>query len=87
MLFAKILLNVFILLSSFFIGAFVGGISGLALGWLLALGYERQGPSDPGDAPAYVAMGLALMGACLGAVAGLIVGIVLCVRRARRDAV
>lgn len=65
-------------------GAAVGCIGGLSLGWLLALGYHRQGPSDPGDAPAYVAIGLMLLGACLGAITGLAIGIIFCVRLARR---
>jgi len=86
MLVVNILRYFFISLVSLVIGAFVGCVGGLALGWLLALGYERQGPSDPGDAPAYVALGLMLLGGCLGAVAGLIVGIILCVRSARRNA-
>jgi hypothetical protein len=73
---------IFISLVCLVIGGFVGCIGGFALGWLLALGYERGGPSDPGDAPAYVALGLMLLGGCLGAVAGLVVGIVLCVRSA-----
>jgi hypothetical protein len=38
-------------------GAAVGCIGGLSLGWLLALGYHRHRPSDPADAPAYVAIG------------------------------
>ena len=67
-------------------GAAAGCISGLALGWVLAIGYHRRGPSDPGDAPAYVTMGLMLAGACLGAVVGLAISIVLCVRLARRKA-
>jgi hypothetical protein len=67
-------------------GAAVGGIGGLLLGWLLALGYHRQGPSDPGDAPAYVAIGLTMVGAFLGAIAGLTIAIIFCVRLARRKA-
>jgi len=45
-------------------GATAGCIGGLALGWLLSLGCHRHGPSDPGDAPVYVAMGLTAVGAC-----------------------
>jgi hypothetical protein len=64
-------------------GAVVGCIGGFALGWVLALGYHKRGPSDPADAPVYVAIGLMLFGACLGAFIGLVVGIILCVRTAR----
>jgi len=67
-------------------GVAVGSVGGLSLRWLLALGYHRQGPSDPGDAPAYVAIGLTLLGACLGAIVGLVVGIIFSVRLARRKA-
>jgi len=67
-------------------GAVVGCIGGLSLGWLLALGYRKHGPSDPGDAPLYVGMGLMLVGACLGAVIGFTIGIIYCVRLARRKA-
>ena len=68
------------------IGAFVGCLGGLALGWFLAFGYERRGPSDPGDAPAYVALGLMLLGGCLRAIAGLVFGIIWSVRSARSNA-
>lgn len=67
-------------------GAGVGCIGGLSVGWLLALGYHKQGPSDPGDAPAYVAIGLMLLGACLGAITGFATGIIFCVRLTRRKA-
>ena len=67
-------------------GTVVGCFGGLSLGWLLALGYHKHGPSDPGDAPAYVAIGLMLAGACLGAAIGFIIGIVFCVRSARQKA-
>jgi hypothetical protein len=86
MLVVNILRYFFVSLVSLVIGGFVGCLGGLALGWLLALGYEGRGPSDPGDAPAYVALGLMLLGGCLGAVAGLIVGIVLSVRSSRSNA-
>lgn len=65
-------------------GATAGCIGGLALGWLLSLGYHRHGPSDPGDAPVYVAMGLTAVGACVGAITGFIIAVVYCVRLARR---
>jgi positive regulator of sigma E activity len=66
------------------VGAIAGGIGGLSLGWLLAFGYRRHGPSDPGDAPVYVTMGLVLVGACVGAILGFIIGIIYSVRLARR---
>ena len=67
-------------------GAAVGCVGGLSLGWLLGLGYHRRGPSDPGDAPVYVAIGLTMLGACLGAIVGLVLGIIYSVRLARRKA-
>ena len=83
----NILRYFFLSLMCLVVGAFVGCMGGLGLGWLLALGYEKQGPSDPGDAPAYVGLGLMLMGGFLGAIAGLIIGIILCVRLARRNVI
>jgi ABC-type antimicrobial peptide transport system permease subunit len=65
-------------------GSLTGGIGGLLLGWLFSFGYHRQGPSDLGHAPVYVAMGLVLVGACVGAIVGLIIGAIYSVRLARR---
>jgi len=66
-------------------GAIMGCLAGLALAWLLALRYHRHGPSDPADAPVYVAMGLMLVGACMGAITGFIIAVVYGVRLARRS--
>jgi hypothetical protein len=82
----NILAYVCISLAGLLAVAVVGCIGGLSLGWLPALGYHKQGPADPADAPVYVAMGLMLVGACLGAVTGFIIGIIICVRVARRKA-
>ena len=57
-------------------GAVVRSFGGRVLRWLLALGYHRQGPSDPADAPVYVLIGLVMLGAFRGAVARFVVGIV-----------
>jgi len=65
-------------------GAEAGCIGGLVLGCLLAQGYHRHGPSDPSDAPVYVAMGRLLVGACLGAITGFIIAVLYGVRSARR---
>jgi ABC-type antimicrobial peptide transport system permease subunit len=65
-------------------GVAVGSVGGLSIAWLLALGYHRQGPSDPGDAPVYVALGLTLLGAFLGAIVGLVVGIIVSLRARRK---
>lgn len=54
------------------------------LGRVLALGFRRHGPCDPGDASLYVAMGLVEIGACVGAITGCIIAVVYCVRLARR---
>lgn len=67
-------------------GGVVGCIGGLSLGWLLALSYHKHGPSDPADAPVYVAIGLTLVGACLGAVIGFAIGVIYCVSLKRRKA-
>ena len=70
-------------LAGVLVGAVVGCLGGFLLGWLLALSYHKHGPSDPGDAPVYVALGLMSVGACVGAVVGLAVGIIVCVRLTR----
>ena len=49
-----------------------------------ALGCHRHRPSDPADAPVYVAMGLMLVGACVGAITGLIIAVVYGVQVARK---
>jgi hypothetical protein len=66
------------------IGAIAVGVAGLLLGLLMARGYTRRGPSDPGDAPVYVAMGLTLFAAAAGAIIGFIAGVGWCVVLARR---
>ena len=69
------------------LGAIAGGACGLSLGWFLGLGYQRQGPHDPGDAPVYVTMGLIMVGLCVGAIVGLIIGIRNSVRLPRRTTI
>ena len=80
----KIFPYVRILVTSILVGAGVGIFAGFSVGLYLMLSYHKQGPNDPADAPAYVAMGLMLLGACLGAIVGLTVGTINCVRLARR---
>lgn len=67
----KFLTYISISLLGLFAGAIVGALGGMVLGWFLALSYHKHGPSDPGDAPAYVTLGLIFVGACLGAIVGL----------------
>lgn len=67
-------------------GTMVGVIGGWALGWFLALDYHKRGPADPTDAPAYVALGLMMLGSLVGALVGLVFGIVLSMRLAHRGA-
>jgi hypothetical protein len=55
-----------------------------SVGLYLMVTYHKQGPRDPGDARAMLAMGLILIGSCLGAIGGLAAGIIFCVRLARR---
>lgn len=81
----KILSYIGVSLAGLLAGAVVGALGGLLLGWFLALGYHKHGPSDPGDAPVYVALGLSVGGACLGAIGGVIVGISYSVRLAHRE--
>lgn len=79
----RILAHFAVSIAGLLAGAVAGAIGGLFLGWLLAFGYHRRGPSDPADAPVYVAMGLIFLGACVGAVAGFIIGIIYSVRLAK----
>jgi hypothetical protein len=67
-------------------GAAAGCIGGLLLGLLVAMGYHRHGPADPGDAPVYVAVGLMQIGAFLGAIAGSAIAVTFCSRSAKRQA-
>jgi len=80
----KILSYIAISCAGLLAGAVVGAVGGLLLGWFLALGYHKQGPSDPGDAPAYVTLGLIMVGTCLGAIVGLAIGIIYSIRLVRR---
>ena len=80
----KILVYVSVSLAGLLGGAFAGALGGMLLGWSLALSYHKHGPSDPGDAPAYVTVGLIMVGACLGAIAGFVIGIIYSFRLARR---
>ena len=80
----KILPYIRILLTNILIGFGVGFVVSFSVGLYLMLSYHKQGPRDPGDAPAMVAVGLILIGSCLGAVCGLAVGIISCLRLARR---
>lgn len=66
------------------VGAIAGSMSGFLLGTVMGLGYHRHGPSDPGDAPVYVTLGLMVLGAYAGAVGGFVIGIFYSVRFARR---
>ena len=76
----NIFLYILLSLAASLAGGVMGCVGGLALGWLLAFSYHKRGPSDPADAPVYVALGLMLVGACLGALIGLVVGIIICIR-------
>jgi len=67
-------------------GGIVGCLCGMALGWLLSLGYQRQGPNDVADAPAYVTLGLIYIGALCGAGVGLALGIIFTERLERMNA-
>ena len=67
----------------FLAGLMVGGVGGLALGCLLALGYHRRGTSDSGDAQVYVALGIILFGACVGGIVGFLAGLIYSVRTGR----
>lgn len=80
----KILSYIAISFAGLLAGAVVGALGGLLLGWFLALGYHKHGLSDPGDAPAYVTLGLIMVGASLGAIVGLAIGIIYSIRLVRR---
>jgi len=81
----KILPYIRILLTNILIGFGAGILISVSVGLYLMFTYHKQGPGDPADAPAYVAMGLMFIGACLGALGGLAVGLIFCVRFARRQ--
>ena len=80
----KIFPYIRILVTSLLVGVGVGVFVGFCVGWYLMLSYQKQGPNDPADAPAMVAMGLMFLAVGLGAIVGLTVGVIFCVRLARR---
>ena len=82
----KFLPYIRILATSIVVGFGVGLVLSFSVGLGLMLSYHREGPSDPADAPAMLAMGIMLIAVCVGAIVGLIVGIIFCVRLARREA-
>jgi hypothetical protein len=73
-----------ILVTAIVVGAGVGFLCSFLVGLYLMASYHKQGPNDPTDAPAMLAMGLMLIAVCLGAIVGLTVGVIFCVRLARR---
>jgi hypothetical protein len=74
-----------IVVSGVVIGAIVVGAIGLILGLLLAHGYTKRGPTDPGDAPVYVGLGLIFIGSIGGAILGFMTGIAICIRKSIRS--
>lgn len=74
----RVVLYIFISLGALLVGGVVGCSGGWALGWFSSLGYQRQGPSDPGDAPVYLMLGLMFLGTCVGAIAGFATGVGFC---------
>ena len=83
-LFGELLLYLCIVIAGILAGAILTGLVGLLLGILLASGYTKRDPSDPGDAPVYVALALIFFGAIIGAVIGAILSLVSCVFLAYR---
>ena len=65
-------------------GASIFGVLAFLTGVWMGQSYVRQGPSDPGDAPVYVALGLGMFGAFAGSVIGAAAGLVLALRSVRR---
>lgn len=81
----KLLLCFGLALLGTIVGTLVGAAGGFGVGWLLSLNYQKTGPNDVADAPAYVTLGLIFFGAIGGAVAGLCGGIVWGFSRGRRN--
>jgi hypothetical protein len=79
-----IILNLIIVVSGVVIGAIVVGSTWLILGLLLARGYTKRGPTDPGDAPAYVGLELIFFGTIAGAILGFVAGVAICILRSIR---
>jgi hypothetical protein len=62
-------------------GAVVFGALAYFTGVWMGQSYVRQGPSDPGDAPVYVAFGLGMFSAFAGSLIGTVAGLALALRR------
>ena len=66
------------------LGAILAGLAGLFMGMLLAQDYVRHSPSDVGDSPAYVTMGLVMLGLIAGALMGFLLSFTICLRSFRK---
>lgn len=66
------------------LGAILFGVAGYLFGAWSSHSYVPRGPTDPGDAPIYVQLGLTLICAIAGGVLGAIGGIAMAVFRRSR---
>jgi len=53
-------------------GALLGATAGYLLGMRMAHGYRPYGPSDPGDVPVYVVLGLTMFLSLIGGAVGIV---------------
>ena len=65
-------------------GALVGATAGYLLGMWMAHSYRPDGPTDPGDAPVYVALGLTMFLSLVGGAVGTVAAAVRLWRRSKQ---
>jgi membrane protein DedA with SNARE-associated domain len=63
----RVLRIVLLLVTAALAGMLLGAVVGYGIGMWMARSYQPYGPSDPRDAPIYVALGLTMFSAMIGA--------------------